>query len=130
MFLKRLSVILIVISLLASLSGCQKTPDEALVKNKKGENLEQEIRDSSLKETPEGEENERDTFPEHYQDEFEVNGVVVQVDADIILPDTGKIVSEKIIPQNFSAEQVREFIRYFAGDKNCYPLNVAGSKEE
>ena len=130
MFLKRLSVILIFVSLLASLSGCQKTPDEALVKNKKGENLEQEIRDSSLKETPKGEENERDTFPEHYQDEFEVNGVVVQVDADIILPDTGKIASEKIIPQNFSAEQVREFIRYFAGENNCYPLNVAGSKEE
>lgn len=128
MFPKRLSVIYLFLFFLA-FSGCQKTPEKAQVKNKQQQNLEREIRENTAK-VPDEKESTLDTFPEHYQDEFEVNGVVVQVDADIMLPDAGEIVSEKVVPQNLSVDEIRSFIRYFAGDHNCYPLETAGSKEE
>lgn len=129
--MKRLFVGVLFSFLIATLSGCQETPKEDYVKNKKDQDLEQEIKASGKNEEGSSQTAEiLSSFPEHYQDEFEVDGVVVQVDADIDVPDVDKIISEKMKPGVMLQDHIKEKIRYFVGDTACYPLGAGISKEE
>ena len=117
--------------LLISLSGCQKTPEEDLVKNKKEQDLEREVKTSRegknmSAQTPEI----LATFPDHYQDELTLDGVIVYMDADIHIPKVKRIVSQKVEPGVMKLDKIKDIIRYFTGENVCYPLGVAGSKSE
>lgn len=116
---------------LVSLTGCQETPKEDLVKNKKEQDLEQEMKTSRKTEEDSARTAEiLASVPAHYQEEMEADGVTVQVDADVHIPDTDKIISEKVKPSEMTQEQIENTIRYFAGDAACYPLGAVASKEE
>lgn len=117
---------------LISLTGCQETPKEDLVKNKKEQDLEQEMKNNAQKTEQDsaGTAENLASVPAHYQYEMEADGVTVQVDADVHIPDTDKIISEKVKPSEMTQEQIENTIRYFAGDAACYPLGAVASKEE
>lgn len=131
--MKRLYIVKLLCLLLICtfISGCQETPQEDLVKNKKEQDLEQEMKANQ----PTGESYAQtaeilEPVPTHYTDEFEADGVAVLVDADVHIPDTDKIVSEKVKPAAMTQEQIKQVIHYFVGDAACYPIGTAVSKEE
>ena len=128
--MRRLFMSVIIIFLIACFSGCQETPKEDFVKNKKEQDLEQELKAGQVKEESAQMAEIRASFPEHYQDEFELDGVSVQIDAKIDISDIETIVSEKVKPAVMPLEHIKKMIYYFVGDTECYPLGVAGSKEE
>ncbi len=109
---------------LISLTGCQETPKEDLVKNKKEQDLEQEMKNNAQKTEQDsaGTAENLASVPAHYQYEMEADGVAVQVDADVHIPDTDKIISEKVKPSEMTQEQIENTIHYFAGDTACYPF--------
>lgn len=112
-------------------TACQPSPEKDLVKNKKEQDLEQEMRAGQKQIGQAGQTAEvLASFPKHYQDEFEIDGLVVQVDADIQVPDVEQIISEKVKPGVMVEDDVKKIIRYFVGDNTCYPFNFVMSKEE
>jgi len=128
--MKRLFIGVLLSFLIACFSGCQITPEEDLIKNKKEQDLEQELKSGQVKEEFGQMADILASFPEHYQDEFEMDGVSVQVDAEIHIPGAEKIISEKVKPAVISQDQIKKTIQYFVGDTACYPFGAAGSKEE
>lgn len=98
------------------LAGCEKTPEESIVKEKGADSIRQY---ESTEETKGGL-RERLNAPKHYKNEsvYENGGLVIDTDADVFVPDVDTVntyaVSAKELNQEL-IDQVTEI--FFKGDK-------------
>lgn len=129
--MKKILVGLLVCILIISFSGCQETPEHDLVKNKREQDLELEMK---IRQNEEGDDSKGletlSSFPEYYQEKIEIDGLILDIEANFNISNTDRIISEKVKPGAFSIDTIREIMDYFVGDSICYPLGTVGSKEE
>lgn len=95
------------------LSGCQKTPDEAIVIGKGSGQLEEKIQDAeiSVSEILPGQNSKIEQIIEH-----ETLPIRIIVDADVQLPKAGSFPSVKVQPRTFTEQEIAMTCDYFIGD--------------
>lgn len=98
------------------LTGCEKTPEEAIVKEKGAESIKEyestEETDSPLLETL--------TAPEHYTNEasYEDGVLVIDTDADVSLPNVSTLNTYKVSAKEVNQDMIDTVTKvFFEGDK-------------
>lgn len=108
------------------LTACQPTPEKAVVVQRDA--LEEKIAETTeIAETAVPE----ITYdaPDHWTDHSEEGAMVINIDADVIMPQVSAYPVIKLEPHVFSQERVDELVHYFAGDKKLYQPNLLTKKD-
>ena len=114
---KVLAVLVCVNILVLGLAGCEKTPEEAIVREKGADSIKEY---ESADENAKGALREALGVPEHYKNEasYEEGGLVIDTDADVIVPEADTVntyaVSAKEVNQDL-IDTVTE--AFFPGEK-------------
>lgn len=91
------------------LTACQETPKEDIVKNKAESNLEDEVQQSTQADTEEDSSTKiSEQYPEQWTESWEDGDMVVDVQAEVHIPEASEIVSKKVMPAVMSQEQAQE----------------------
>ena len=91
------------------LTACQETPKEDIVKNKAESNLEDEVQQSTQADTEEDSSTKiSEQYPEQWTESWEAGNMVVDVQAEVHIPEVSEIVSKKVMPAVMSQEQAQE----------------------
>lgn len=91
------------------LTACQETPKEDIVKNKAESNLEDEVQQSTQEDTEEDSSTKiSEQYPEQWTESWEAGNMVVDVQAEVHIPEVSEIVSKKVMPAVMSQEQAQE----------------------
>lgn len=102
------------------LTACQETPKEDIVKNKAESNLEDEVQQSTQADTEEDSSTKiSEQYPEQWTESWEAGNMVVDVQAEVHIPEVSEIVSKKVMPAVMSQEQAQEIEKYFFGDADA-----------
>ena len=113
------------------LTACQETPKEDIVKNKAESNLEDEVQQSTQADTEEGSSTKiSEQYPEQWTESWEDGDMVVDVQAEVHIPEVSEIVSKKVMPAVMSQEQAQEIEKYFFGDADAYYADNGVTKED
>ena len=81
------------------LTACQETPKEDIVKNKAESNLEDEVQQSTQADTEEDSSTKiSEQYPEQWTESWEAGNMVVDVQAEVHIPEVSEIVSKKVMP--------------------------------
>ena len=103
-------------------TACQPTPEEKIIVNKNDGKLEEKIMEDNVEEQNP---NEADT--QHITKEIVTkNGIKINLDASVEVPEVGKYPVVKVRPVGFSEQQVTEIIRYLSGGATLYQ-NITGT---
>ncbi len=111
--------IMLLLSIVAVLAGCQATPEKDVVVNKKEDYFEND----KVQVVAEEQEVE---LQESWKDELDIADVKINIDADIDVPDTGKFPVTKVKQTGFDQNTLKQIIDYFAKDENLYH-NASGT---
>ena len=91
------------------LTACQETPKEDIVKNKAESNLEDEVQQNTQTDTKENSSTKiSEQYPEQWTENWEDGDMVVDVQAEVHIPEVSEIVSKKVMPAVMSQEQAQE----------------------
>lgn len=113
------------------LTACQETPKEDIVKNKAESNLEDEVQQSTQADTEEASSTKiSEQYPEQWTENWEEGDMVVDVQAEVHIPEVSEIVSKKVMPAVMSQEQAQEIEKYFFGDADAYYADNGVTKED
>ena len=126
---KKVIAVAAIWSMLVSFTACSEKLDETLITQKNMDKLiEKAITDTEgrefLKEV-------RDSVPEHYEYSYENTDqtLTVNVDADVILPETDEIPMYQTEDGGFSQEQVTALYDYLFEGKETYTVLENGQKK-
>lgn len=126
---KKVIAVAAIWSILVSFTACSEKLDETLITQKNMDKLiEKAITDTEgrefLKEV-------RDSVPEHYEYSYENTDqtLTVNVDADVILPETDEIPMYQTEDGGFSQEQVTALYDYLFEGKETYTVLENGQKK-
>ncbi len=122
----RITGVLLAVLLIIITAACQPTPDEPVVVNK-NKDLVEEVR----KEEPSPSSSQNIDYskklrnlviPERYtfQSEDEKSSLVINVDADVRKPDSGKMPFARVKPMNFTQDMVTGMFNYLFTDEKPY----------
>ena len=105
------------------LTACQPTPEEPVVVQRDA--LEEKIMEPEETAVPEA------TYeaPDHWTDNAEEGAIIINIDADVIMPEVSAYPVIKLEPLVFSQERVDELVHYFAGDRKLYQPNLLTKKD-
>ncbi len=113
------------------LTACQETPKEDIVKNKAESNLEDEVQQNTQTDTKENSSTKiSEQYPEQWTESWEAGNMVVDVQAEVHIPEVSEIVSKKVMPAVMSQEQAQEIEKYFFGDADAYYADNGVTKED
>jgi hypothetical protein len=140
---KTISVLTALFITMSVLPACQKTPDKPIVVNKGDNKLIEKIEGSNSEalapsgfSSPEASRTANAVAtlgaPAHVLDSFTgVDGkIVVNVDADVFLPDASAIPVVKMAPGKFTQEQVDAMVAWFMQGKPLYKQGKEMSKKD
>ena len=105
------------------LTACQPTPEKAVVVQRDA--LEEKIVETAETVEP------KTTYqaPDHWTDHAEEGAIIINVDADVILPDVDAYPVIKLEPLVLPQERVDELVHYFARDRKLYQPNLLTKKD-
>ena len=113
---RMLLLITAIIMMVCSATACQPTPDEIVVVNKAGDDLEQRILSTEIP-AP------LDIKDKHYSDTLSRDNVTVNIDAEISIPDVNEYPVYETQQIIFEQEHVDLAIKTFFGDSTIYNYN-------
>lgn len=117
---KLLFVLLAVIMVLPSLTACQKTPESPIVIGKNNDEMIEQAQETLAPEIEKLPLTQRYAIKEHIEDHIDNGNLVINVDADVIVPNTEKLSITRAVPTNFSQETVGAFFSALCGDTVMY----------
>ena len=119
---KIISLITALLLLTAIFSGCQKTPEKPVVIQKDMEQMIERAQETLAPEMKKLPLTQRYAVKEHLtkQIEKEKSKLLINVDADVVVPDTDTISITYVAPINFSQETVSAFFNALCGDTVMY----------
>lgn len=110
---KRLVFSIVIVLLLFSFAGCQATPNEEIVVNKKEDYFDKN-KVSAVEET------QKVTDNEVWSDKLEIGGVKITIDAPIEVPESGMYPVVRVKQSGFDPKVIKNIISYFAKDATVY----------
>lgn len=116
--MKRKIATLLVILMVLSITACQATPEEIIVVQKDTERLVEQAKDENI-----GTEVSEIDLPEErytYSNTAMEGQLVINVDAPVSLPASGKIPTARVAEKGFTQEQIYAFFNYLFGDEKVY----------
>lgn len=116
--MKRKIATLLVILMVLSITACQATPEEIIVVQKDTERLVEQAKDENI-----GTEVSELDLPEErytYSNTAMEGQLVINVDAPVSLPASGKIPTARVAEKGFTQEQIYAFFNYLFGDEKVY----------
>lgn len=123
---KKICIILLLVTAML-LSACQPTPDKPIVVNKNADLVQTVVSANSgangeeLKKEKQTVQDQIKALGGHIKMQMKPNPqVTINVYADIVSPEGGKLPAVRVKPSNLSKEQFDKFIKYFAVDQTVY----------
>ena len=115
MKIKRITSLLLAVLFCVSLCGCQPTPDKPVVQSKGDGELEDKISQPALPE-------QAYSAPETFKSSFETKDgtVTVNIDANVVVPDTLKIPVARIEKRVLTEEWTRDILMRLSVDGKLY----------
>ena len=92
------------------LAACQPTPNEEIIVNKNDGSLDQKIQEE-VEEQQDVNENNSETWKEQITTR---SGVTLNINAQVVVPETGKYPVVKVKPIAFSEEQIYQAAEYLS----------------
>ena len=129
--MKKSFAILLIVMLLA-VTGCQKTPETPIVVGKNQEEMIEKAEQPLPTEKQELPLTERYETKEHLKKTItEMDGkLIIEVDAEVSVPDAEEMPIVKITPANFSQEEIYSMIESLCGETPMYKGRSVYAKKE
>ena len=127
--MKKRMTFLVIVTLMISLTGCQKTPESPIVV---GKDYEEMINQALLGQPTEDsiavqiEASDKYTLDAPLKNA--VGNVEVYVDADVVVPDSSKMTTVKVSRHSFSVEECAKYIQVLFNGQKTYSGQVSVSK--
>ena len=104
-------------------TACQPTPERQTVVQRDA--LEEKIMEPEETAVPEA------TYeaPDHWTDSAEEGAIIINIDANVIMPEVSAYPVIKLEPLVLPQERVDELVHYFAGDRKLYQPNLLTKKD-
>ena len=108
-----ISKLIVCISMLCVLAGCQLTPEKPAVVNKNNGKLEEKMFEPAAAA-------KAIEVPSHWNETAGGDLFDICIDTDVTVPDVSEYPVVKLEHTQFTQEQVNRFVRYFAGDAKLF----------
>ena len=129
--MRKTFALLIVITIF--LTACQPTPEELIVQNKAGEEMQNAINATANPNVSQnGDINETTIVTEHITKSMtnDLGTITISFDADVSIPDVNKIPIAVVKKHSFTQEQLDSIISVFAKGEKLHKLDTPLTKEE
>lgn len=119
---RALSILIAIVICVGCIAGCQKSPQSPIVIGKDNDKMIEKAQETLAPELENLPLTQRYAVKEHIekQIEHEGNNLVINVDADVIVPDTEKLSITRVVPTNFTQETVSAFLAALCGETTMY----------
>ncbi len=124
---KIIAAVLACVICMCAVSACQKTPDKPAVVNKQ-ESYEKLVEETAA--TPSGQAAEPYEAPERWTETIEDGKLTIEIDTEVVLPDTDVYPVTVVEQDVFTQERVNELVGYFANGRRLYRLPKIETKAE
>lgn len=114
----RKGLVLLIASLCLISTGCQKTPEEPIVEQKK-EVQEIEIKEEVI-----------DLIPDHYEDSFSSGNLTVNVNANVIDENTDNLAISRLSATDITQEEMNSIVNTLMRGSELYEPQVEYSKKD